>query len=52
MWEKDSFKVSYTTETAMSISGIWLLVGLVRSHNPHTKENLMTSQAQLATIYI
>ena len=25
------FKVSYTTETAMSVSGIWLLVELVRS---------------------
>ena len=29
--KKNFSKVSYTTETAMCISGIWLLVELVRS---------------------
>ena len=46
----------------MSTSGIWLLVGLVRSlYNPHTKETSsvllcvkisVTSKIQLATMYI
>ena len=31
MHEKRVFKVSYSRETAMSISCIWLLVGFVRS---------------------
>ena len=31
MNEKELLQLSYTTETAMSISGNWLLVGLVSS---------------------
>ena len=53
----DFSKVSYAIETAMSISGMWLLVGPVRK--PHTLEASslllsvrisVTSQSQIATI--